>query len=190
MGYITSCPVSFFLTCSFHCRPSRRLRRSSSAAARSSTAAASTPGPLSTATPPPGRLATPARPVLVRRRRLRFDAGASSASRRHLGPALPGRLDRYTPSNPFFHPEPSPQTPTPRTPPVAAMADPYQPFSSTFCLCRTRSGPSERTVMSPRGGVNRRTYKFSLKCSGLNSLSAKPGTSGFQIRNFRIWARQ
>ena len=48
----------------------------------------------------------------------------------------------------------------------------------------------ERTVMSPRGGVNRRTYKFSLKCSGLNSLSAKPGTSGFQILNFRIWARQ
>ena len=38
----------------------------------------------------------------------------------------------------------------------------------------------ERTVMSPKGGgVNRRTYKFSPKCSGLNSLSAKPETSGF-----------
>ena len=46
-------------------------------------------------------------------------------------------------------------------------------------LTTTSRANIERTVMSPRGGVNRRTYKFSLKCSGLNSLSAKPRTSGF-----------
>ena len=32
--------------------------------------------------------------------------------------------------------------------------------------------------MSPRGGVNRCTYKFSLKCSGLNTLPEESGTFG------------
>jgi hypothetical protein len=34
-------------------------------------------------------------------------------------------------------------------------------------------------MMSPRGGVNRLIYKFSLKCSILNSLSTKSETFGF-----------
>jgi hypothetical protein len=45
----------------------------------------------------------------------------------------------------------------------------------------------KRTVMSSRRGMNRHTYKFSLKSSEENLLPAKLGTSGFvypELLNF------
>ena len=63
LGYISSCLVSFFLTCSFHCRPSRRPR--------SSAVATSDDRPP----PPPGRPLLPPRHLdLFPPRRRRLDA--------------------------------------------------------------------------------------------------------------------